>query len=113
MDMKGPYVLGAMVLGVGAIAVFTLMPQNVAVGPDNPSSSTSTIAENATTSAAESLPVASTTASTTAVASNSIEPVTPVVKPLSNYGDIGPQEKLADPPAVIKGLYLTAWSAGS
>jgi hypothetical protein len=36
-----------------------------------------------------------------------------VVVPGKNYNDLPSQPQLANPPAVVKGIYLTGWSAGS
>lgn len=37
----------------------------------------------------------------------------PGASKISNGADIGPQKQMAEPPKVVKGIYLTGWSAGN
>ncbi len=98
-----------LVLGAG-VFLFSL-PENVAVGPVGASGPGASSTSASPTTAA--LPPASTTALLN-------EPEAPqpsssdfISGSLQGANDIGPQQPLASPPTVMKGIYLTAWVAGS
>ena len=89
-----------LVIAAAGIGVFLFtIPKDVAIGPQvGPQSA-------AASPALPAIPEAP------APASSSAARAAPTTIAASH--DIGPQPKLADPPAVVKGIYLTGWSAGS
>lgn len=111
--MKPAYFVGSVVIALGAVAVLTLIPQNVAIGPKDQNDQTKAAVTATSTQSEGSQHAVTSTEAATVVIPTSTAPSAPVVKSLVDYGDIGPQQKLAEPPDVIKGVYLTGWSAGS
>ena len=102
--------LGVAVVAVALVLIFFLfsIPQNVSVSPPM-GINTSPNATSAITTATTSSP-------------NSIQNEPEAAQPtssdfndgsLQNANDIGPQPPLANPPAIMKGIYITAWVAGS
>ena len=86
-----------LVLVVAAGIFFFFVPRNVAVGPEAAANITAPALNSATTSASSALPAA--------------PPAAPVAVQGSN--DLPPQPQLPNPPSIVKGIYLTGWSAGS
>ena len=95
-----------LVLGAGAFLFF--VPKNVAIGPDGAADASAAPVLAATSSLPASgtlptVPEAAQPTSTTGITPESLRGVS----------DIAPQQPLANPPAVVKGIYLTGWTAGS
>ena len=101
---RGSMVLGVAIFGVIA-AIFLLLPnRTVSILPEGPANVAEHPADEPTntpefTGAPEAPPPpATTTAPTTQY---------------PNVTDLPPQQPLANPPAIVKGIYLTNWTAGS
>jgi hypothetical protein len=53
------------------------------------------------------------TASSNVTTATSLETATPIIAIKSSGTDLPPQSQLVNPPTVIKGIYVTGWTAGS
>ena len=101
---RGGMVLGVVIFGMIA-AVFLLLPdRTVSILPERPADAVSgTVSESSSTSEILEIPEAPLTQATS----------TPVVPPPVGITDLPPQQPLPNPPAIVRGIYLTNWTAGS
>lgn len=101
---RGSIVLGVAIFGVIA-AIFLLLPdRSVSILPEGPENVTENpVDEPTSTSELTGIPEAPSSQATT----------TPPTPQYPNVTDLPPQQQLADPPVIVKGIYLTNWTAGS
>jgi len=93
--------IGAFILIAGFGSFLFLTPKNVPIGP-----------HDAIALSVSSTPVQLPSVPEAPMIPTSTGRIAPVIT-ANTVSDLPPQSQLADPPAIVKGIYLTGWSAGS